>query len=700
MDRREFVLLSGAGLAASSLPRLSRAGEKLGAEEIEARVKEILDQLSLWEKVSIMSGRYLWDFKEKQKGYGKTIPFRTPGIERFGLPGIRFIDGPRGINFDGSTAFPVAMARGATWDPDLAMRVGRAIGYEARAGGANFWGGGCINVLRNPRGGRAQESYGEDPYHLGVMGSATIMGVQEHVMACAKHYACNNNEDSRFYVDVKVDERTLREIYLPHFKACVDAGVASVMSAYNFVNGSHCGNNKHLLRDVLKQDWGFEGFVVSDFTMGTHSTVRPANAGLDIEMPGTIFYGRKLLLAVKAGLVPKKNIDEAAARIIRQQLRFIHLEDRPCDKSKVAGTEHAALAREVSQKSMVLLKNQGGLLPLDRKEIKRIAVLGRLADMPSTGDRGSSSVRPPYVVTPLQGIKEKLGASAEIVYEDGSNLDAAAKAAAGADAAVIVAGLTYEHEGEGGFPGAPGDRGRLGLDKDEVKLIQAVSGSSDKCVVVLEGGSAITMSEWKDRVPAIIMAWYPGMEGGNAIADVLMGDAVPGGRLPFVWPASEDQCAPLKNWAPRLQYDYFHGYRLADKEGYVPEFPFGFGLSYTTFRHDRLRLSARSIGRDGKIKVSVDVTNTGKVAGEEVVQVYVGYKGSAVTRAKKDLKAFAKVALDPGETRTVNLELRARDLAYYNVESGEWVVEPIEYVVYAGPSSRQEDLLSDAFKIS
>jgi beta-glucosidase len=698
MDRRDFIKAAGAGAAAMAAPGQMKASSALSDDEIESRIREILPQLGLWEKVSLMSGRYTQDFGEKQKGYGKTVPFQTPGIKRFGIPGIRFIDGPRGINFQGSTAFPVAMARGATFDVELARRVGEAIGCEARAGGANYFGGVCINVLRHPAGGRAQETFGEDPYHLSAIGVATLSGVQEHVMACAKHYACNNNEDSRFYVNVKVDERTLREIYLPHFKACADAGIASVMSAYNYVNNRHCGHNKPLLRDILKDDWGFDGFVVSDFTFGCRSTVRAANAGLDVEMPGTMYYGRKLLVAVAAGLVPRKNIDDSVARLLRQQLRFIHLEDVPYDKSRVAGPEHQALALETSRKSIVLLKNNG-VLPLKRNSLEKIAVLGRLADTPNIGDRGSSSVRPPYVVTPLQGLRDRLGDSVEILYEDGSDLEAARSAAKEADAVVLVAGLTYEDEGEGGAPFLAGDREHLGLRKSEKELIKAASSLNDRCVVVLMGGSAVTMAEWKEGAGAVLMAWYPGMEGGRAIADVILGNVNPCGRLPFAWPKSEDQCAPLKNWAPVLKYGYYHGYRLMDKQGFEPEFPFGFGLSYTTYRYGNLRLDKKTVNRSGKVTVKVDVANAGDVAGEEVAQLYVGYEGSKVDRPVKDLKGFVKIALEPGETRTAAFELKPEDLACYNVGRGGWEVEDIEYVVYVGPSSNDKKLLKETLSI-
>jgi beta-glucosidase len=695
-------------MALAAAPGVLRAQQgAMSAEEIEARIREILPMLSLREKVSQMSGTKKGS--EIVEGYDNA---QTPGIKRLGIPGVRFVDGPKGINFPGGTAFPVAIARGATWDVELVERVGDAIGYEARAWTANLFGGVCINVLRHPANGRAQESFGEDPFLLGVMGAATTRGVQNHVMACVKHYACNNHEEARFYVNVTVDERTLREMYLPHFKACVDAGVASVMSAYNDVNGELCGHNKHLLTDILKDEWGFDGFVLSDFDLGVEATVPAARAGLDIEMSRTLYYGRNLIWAVRMGLVSEEIIDEAVTRILRQKLRFLqYLEDETYGTREIGGGEHAALARETALHSMVLLKNDDGALPLDPKAMKKIAVLGELADRANIGDIWSSGVRPDYVVTPLEGIKDKLGDSVEVVYGDGRDLAAAKAMARDADAVIVVAGLTFEDEGEGGLGPFPffqllpfvGKRGRdrefLGLHEWEIDLIRAVSDETDRLVVVLEGGSAITLNEWKDRANAILMAWYPGMEGGHAVAELLFGDFNPCGKLPFVWPVNEDQCVPLDTRAAQVRYGYLHGYRYQEKMGYKPEFPFGFGMSYTSYRYSNLRLDHDAIGKDGTVTARVDVTNTGKVAGHEVVQLYVSYLGSTVERSPKDLKAFTKVALEPGATRTVALEVNAEDLAYYDADASKWVVEDIEYEVKVGPSADDDDLLVERFRV-
>jgi beta-glucosidase len=291
--------------------------------------------------------------------------------KRLGVPAVRFTDGPRGVSLNHSTCFPVSMSRGAAFDAELEERIGDVIGIEGRSQGANHFGGVCINLLRHPGWGRAQETYGEDQFHLGVMGVALTRGVQRHIMACAKHYACNSIEESRFFVNVKIDERTLREIYLPHFKKCVDAGVASIMSAYNKVNGHLCGHNEVLLKKILKEDWGFEGFVVSDFLWGVKNTVRAANAGLDIEMPIARFYGRKLKAAVKRGEVPEKNIDDSVLRVLRMKDKFSKVGvPGAYDKSKVACKEHTSLALEAARKGTVLLKNKNAALPLDREKIR------------------------------------------------------------------------------------------------------------------------------------------------------------------------------------------------------------------------------------------------------------------------------------------------------------------------------------------
>ena len=672
--------------------------------ERERRVQELLSRLTLEEKVGQMSAcTNLLRHAVMVPRYNKWT-YDSGRNRRLGIPTMKFSDGPRGVTIGHSTCFPVSMGRGATWDAALEERVGSVMGYEARAQGANYFGGVCINLLRHPGWGRAQETFGEDPHHLGVMGVAMIAGLQRHLMACAKHFACNSIEESRLFLDVKIDERTLREIYLPHFKKCVEAGVASIMSAYNQVNGKLCGHNGHLLTDILKREWKFEGFVISDFLWGVKNGQAAANAGLDIEMPIIRFYGRNLKKLVLRGEVSEATIDEAVLRILRQKDRFSKVGQGSYDRGKIACPEHAALALEVARKSIVLLKNQNAALPLERGRIKTLAVVGKLADQANLGDMGSSRVRPPYAVTPWQGLRNRAGNSIRVSYADGENLEEAKQVAKAADAVVVVAGLNWRLEGE--FIPLPlaksaGDRKDLRLPKGQEDLIVAIAAENHRCIVVLEGGSAIITEAWRDQVPAILMAWYPGMEGGNAIADILFGDVNPGGKLPIVFPKSPDQLPYFDNQVKAIEYGYYHGYRLFDKKTLEPAFPFGFGLSYTQYKYDNLRLSSKQIGKSGKVEVKVDVANIGKMAGEEIAQLYIGYQGSQVDRPVKDLKAFGRVALAPGEKKTLTLEVKAEDLAYYRASANAWEIEEIEYLLEVGASSRPGDLhLRDSFRIT
>ncbi len=682
-----------------------KADVVLSKGQVEERAKHLLAQMNLKEKVRQMSGDtplvsgVAWLFV----GYNRR-PIPAGENRRLSIPGIRFSDGPRGVVVYRSTCFPVSMARGASWDIELEERIGDAMGVEARSQGANLLGNVCINVLRHPAWGRAQETYGEDPFHLGEMGAASVRGVQRHIMACVKHYAANSIENARFRVDVRMNERTLREVYSPHFKRCVDEGAAVVMSAYNKVNGHYCGHNRHLLRDILKSEWGFQGFVVSDFMWGIRSAGAAA-AGLDLEMPFTVHFGKKLVKLVREGKFPEDVVDEAVLRILRQKIRFAQAgESERYNPQAVVSAAHKALAREAAQKSMVLLKNErtGGddhrVLPIDVARVKRLAVIGKLAAVPNIGDTGSSMVRPPYVVTPLVGLRRTAPEDCRITYNDGKNTGRAVDAARGADTVVVIVGNTRKDEGEYLFHRS-GDRDALTLKPRDEALILRIAAANPKTVVVLMGGSAVVTESWREKVPAVLMAWYPGMEGGNALADILFGKVSPSAKLPCSFPRSESQLPFFDKRAKSIEYGYFHGYRLMDKEGHEPAFPFGFGLSYTTFAYRDLRLDGTEIPTDGTLRVSVDVTNTGGVAGEEVVQLYVGYEGSQVERCLKELKGFAKVHLAPGETKPVVFALPARRLAYYDEQRANWVIEPITYTVYVGPSSRAQELLSAQFSV-
>lgn len=688
MDRRKFMATMGVSATAALLPeRILAELASLSPDELERQVQSLLAQMTLAEKVSQMSGAVLKNAPQLL-GYNKLTPTFTPDNHRLGIPGIRFVDGPRGVNFKGSTCFPVSMARGASWDPEVSRGVGEVLGYEAAARGANYTGAVCINVLRHPSWGRAQETFGEDPLHLGVMGSQFALGIQEHIMACAKHYACNNVENSRQYVDVQIDERTLREIYLPHFKRCVDAGIASIMCAYNVVNGQYCSASKHLTADILKDDWNFKGFIISDFG-AVHESEASANSGLDVEMSTTLYWGRKLAKLVRDGKVPEARINDAVTRILRQKIRFGLLEkNRPrLDKSKIASPEHAKVAREAAAKSMVLLKNQKSALPLDR-QVKSIAIIGPFADSPNIGDKGSSVVRPPYVVTPLAGIRNLAGAGIRVSYDPGEKIESAEQLASNSDAAIVFVGNDWMDEGEAH------DRINLNLSAGHEALVKTVAAANKRTIVVLFSGSAICMESWKDQVPAILMAWYPGMEGGNAIAEIIFGEQNPSAKLPIVFPKSADQLFKFEPRAKTAKYDLYHGYRWFDKKALEPAFPFGFGMSYTTFKYSNPRLAKTAFAQDEIITASVDVSNTGSSAGEEIVQLYSAYPQSAIDRPVKDLRAFSKISLNPGQTKAVTLSFPASDLAFFNPEKGEWQIENKPHQLLLGPSSSAKDLLS------
>lgn len=658
-------------------------------DAIEARITDLLAELSEREKIALMHG------------VGTAVvdrSWRVDGNERLSIPGLNMLDGPRGLSaFTGvrGTAFPVGMMRGATFDPALEERVGAAMAREIRATGADVILAPTINILRHPRWGRAQETYSEDVHHLGEMGVAFIRGVQSQgVIASAKHYAANTIEDTRHDVDVTVDERTLREIYLPHFRRAVeDAQVGSVMSAYNLVNGLYCDQSSHLLTDILKGEWGFAGFVESDWILGTHGDTESVRAGLDIEMPSPIQF-RRLPSALATGEIEEREIDAAVRRILRVQFCFgLDTRERVLDDPTARETaEHLALTREVATRGIVLLRNEAGTLPLD--PTGSFVVLGRVADVENIGDRGSSNVMATDVVTALEGITAQ---AASVTHIAGATLSAADEAAIrAADAVIVVTGLTNDDEGEGDI--AAGDRATLALRDAEIALIGAVSALSSNVVVVLEGGSAILVEGWVDGVAAIVHAFYPGSEGGHAIADILFGVQSPSGRLPFSVPTSEADLPDFDNVSTSVTYSYFHGYRHLANEGTAPRYPFGFGLTYGALRYDALVLDSSSVAPDGTLTARVDVTNTGAVTARETVQLYVSAVGSRVMRSPLDLRAFAQVDLAPTETRTVELTVRARDLAFYDVTAGAWEVETIEYTVGVGPSSG--DLpLSGTFRV-
>jgi beta-glucosidase len=612
------------------------------------------------------------------------------------------------------------MARGATFDPELEVRVGDAIGKELRTIGADLYGGICVNLLRHPAWGRAQETYGEDPHHVGEMGAGLTRGAQRHVMATLKHFALNSMENARFGVDVKVDERALHEVYLPHFKRIVDEGVACVMTAYNSVNGEWCSQNEVLLADILRDEWGFAGFVISDWIFGVHDGVKSLQAGLDVEMPYRMIRNAPIVAALSEGLVTEENIASAVTRTIATMLRFNVGKLPALHRSVVLCKEHLVLSQEVAEKSMVLLKNEivdgVKLLPLNLKSGSKIAMFGRLAAARNIGDGGSSDVMAPNVVTPLVGIGEHFS-NCEVIYEPGSMLDDQVRLAKKSDVAVVVVGYTREEEGEfiGDSPDtvsmaaqiprqdnpelareyekymrenhyfAPdelriksrngtfsigGDRESLRLSDVDVELIHAVAKVQPRTIVVIVAGSAVVMSEWINEVPAVLMSWYSGINGGRALASILSGAVNPSGRLPFVIPKDESHLPFFDRNAKKITYDYWHGQWKLDRDGNEAMYPFGFGCSYTQFS-----ISSPEIETKELIKFTCEVSNTGSRDGATVVQVYAGRKDSLIERPSRRLVAFKRVELRAGETKHVECTASLQSLATRDTKTHSWFIE-------------------------
>jgi len=692
-------------------------------DQIEEKAREILQEMSLEEKLKQMVGMYSFaeisklNALEMAENLGEIsyddlmrlykLVNRGSDNKRLGIPPIIFSDGPRGVlhSIQGirkTTCFPVAIARAASFDTDLEEKVGNVIGIEMRVHKNNFFGGVCINQMYHPRGGRSQESYGEDTFLLGEMGSALLRGVQKHkIMACAKHYAVNNQETTRNKININLDERTLREVFLPHFKKCVDAGISSIMAAYNSVNGIPCGHNTHLLRDILKGDWNFDGFVISDWIYCVRNGKEAILGGMDIEMPWEMQMDtKKMKKLIEKGEIPRNYINESVMRILRKKISFYHSQedDKMYPAELSACKEHVELALEVARKGIVLLENNEHFLPLISEKIKKLGVFGQYADTPITGDHGSSTVFPEYIITPYQGIKKAAGENVEVLYDEGLDIGIARDIAKSLDAIVIFAGFDYKDEGEsiGDFGG---DRKFMTLKPRDITLIEEIAKVNSNVIIVMHSGGSIITESWRDKVKAILMYWYGGMEGGTALGEILFGDVNPSAKTPCTFPKSEDQLPPFDRDAKKATYGFYHGYRYVDKHGFEPRYPFGFGLSYTTFSYSNLRVDKKELGTDGLIEISVDLKNTGNRSGEEIVQLYIGYKNSLIERPFKELKGFKRIFLEVNETKTVSFMLDPKDLAYYNVEYAEWIVEKLEYLVYIGPSSRNEDLLNSSFKV-
>jgi beta-glucosidase len=682
------------------------AAPDAGADAREARIDALLAQLDLDEKVAMLSGHGFFEAMAADGGRYCARPYHIgAGNERLGIPPLLFLDGPRGVAMGSSTCFPVSMARGASFDVDLEERIGDAIGRELRAHGANLFGGVCINLLRHPAWGRAQETYGEDPFLLGEMGAALVRGVQRHnVVATVKHFAANSLENARFHVDVRIDERALREVYLRHFERCVDAGAGAVMSAYNRVNGAYCGHSEPLLTEVLKGDWGFDGFVLSDFVLGCRGW-DAFGAGLDVEAPDTLHYGPQLRAAVERGEVSRERLDDGVRRVLRSLFRT---RERPDPEryhpGQIACSEHVALAREAAAKGVVLLENRDAL-PWDPARLRRLLVVGRLAAEANFGDHGSSRVYPPEVVTPLDGLRAAVPASCSVVHDDGRDGERLRRLAGAADAVLVVAGTTWREEGEF-IPGqgvdlagdaassVGGDRVDLTLGKDAEALIGDVAAANPNTVVAVMAGSAVLVDAWADRVAGLLLLFYPGMAGGAALADVLFGRVNPSGRLPFSIPRRADDLPHFDRDATSITYDLWHGYTKLERDGVAPAYAFGFGRSYTAWRFEAPG-AACDEARD-VLTAEVDVVNAGARAGESVVQVYAGRAAPDPEHPRKRLCGFRRVALAPGERCRVQIDVPLRALAHFDTARRAWCLDAAPWRVWVGGSSAEADCVSAA----
>lgn len=706
---------------------------KLTREEIDIRAEEVLSKMTIEEKAMLLSGNanMIKDMILYKRTYNP-VPIYSHGCKRLKIKPIGFTDGPRGVVMGNSTCFPVSMARAASFDRNLEQRIGDAIGKEARAGGANYFGGVCVNILMHPAGGRAQESYGEDPYLVGEMGASLVKGVQKNnVMACVKHYAVNNMENRRFHVNVNCSDRTLHEVYLPHFKKCVDAGAASLMGSYNKFRGDQASESQELLTKILREQWGFEGFTITDFFFALRDTKKAIEAGMDMEMPMPTQYGMQLAERVKSGEISENVLDDAARRVIKTSLIFENTPDPVAyTKDMISCKEHIALAKEAAEKSMVLIKNTGKVLPFN-KHVRKVLVVGHLAEQENTGDHGSSRVYANGVVTALDGIKKYLGSSAEIMYYPETELEAAKKVAPSADAVIFVAGNDFADEGEFVVPDSSmnaaefmakgminnkhklfgkimltaaskqkgnvsytsddgdvatgGDRKSLSLKEDEIKAIKEIAPLNPNTVVCIVSGSMVMTKEWDDQVPAILYCWYSGMEGGNALPEILFGDVNPSGKLPFVIPTDEKHLPQVDFMQDEIYYDYNHGYRKLDAEKNKPAYAFGHGLSYTNFEYSDFAASVTHTG----ISLSFNIKNTGDKAGDEVSQAYISVLNSSVERHVKELRGFERTHIEPDETKFVTIFIPFEELKYYDDTNKKFVLEHTQYVVAVGGASDQ-----------
>jgi len=789
--------------------------------DTEKQITKIINRMTLEEKANMLGG--------------DTTAFDSKPLVRLGIPALRMTDGPNGVRWGKSTAFPVGVCIAATWDTSLVYQLAQALGRETKAQGRNVLLGPCVNIHRDAHAGRNFESYGEDPYLAARIAVAFIKGLQsEKVIATTKHFACNNQEFERMSMDSKIDERTIREIYFPAFKAAVQEGKTwSIMSAYNRLNGHYASSNTWLLNTVLKEEWGFKGFVMSDWG-AVHSIVPTMYAGLDIEMPnGKYMNTKNVVQAIYAGRMKESKVDEKVRRMLRAMFAMNLLEQEIPEGAELHTPAHLTLAKKVAESGIVLLKNDGDLLPLTSVRYKSIAVIGPNASILRTGGGGSSKIDPIEAKSPLVALQEKAkdikishapgmlvpgdlkpvpsqfletndglaglrgeyfdnsefdGEPVEIrvdknidyywgnkgpiknkpdyfsirwagklkapetgkyimattsddgsrlyvngslvidnwgdhametqtatldlvadswvdirleFYEHGGDagirlqwqkltdslLEKAVQIARESDAAVMFMGFSDRDESEGH------DRESNAFSDEQIELIEKVTAVNKNVVVVFNSGAGVQMSNWENQVPAIVESWYPGEQGGNAIADILLGNINPSGKLVTTFFRDEKDCPTFTNYPgedDELHYEegLFVGYRHYDKMDIDPLFPFGHGLSYTDFEYSDLKISSRTVRQGEFVNIKLKIKNTGNRAGAEVVQLYLQDNKSSVERPEQELKSFSKVFLKPGEEELVTLKISPDAMKYWDIETASWKAEAGKFTVLLGASSR------------
>ena len=680
-------------------------------EALEVRVEDALSRMTLEEKAAMTHAQ---------------SKFSSPGVPRLGIPENWMSDGPHGVREellwdqwniakwtnDSCIAFPALTCLAATWNPELSYIYGSHIGEEARYRNKNVLLGPGVNIYRSPLNGRNFEYMGEDPFLASRMVVPYIKGVQKNgVAACVKHYALNNQETDRHYVDVEVDDRALYEIYLPAFKAAVQEGKSwTIMGAYNSYKGQFCSHNQYLINDILKRDWQFDGVVVSDWG-ATRDTDQAIRNGLDIEF-GTwssesakdidndyknYYLSTPYLKKLKSGEVSDKELNDKVRRILRLIFRTTMNPNRPY--GSFGTEEHAMTGRKVAQEGIVLLQNKKNLLPIDKDRAPKILVVGENAVKTLCDGGGSSTLKVKYEVSPLQGIRTWAGKQVEVNYVAGyasaKQADVlqlrkeAVTAAKQADIVLFVGGLNknWHQDAEGD------DRQSFDLPYQQNELIEELAKVNANVSVILIAGNAVAMP-WVERVSSIVMAWYNGTEAGNALASVLFGEVNPSGKLPFTFPVKlEDNSAHSIGEFPgdgkKVAYKegIFVGYRWADKEKIKPQFAFGHGLSYTTFEYGKVVADKKEMTEADRITFTVSVKNTGSKAGAEIVQMYISDIKSRLPRPVKELKGFKKVYLQPGEEQVVSFTIGKEELSYYDDEKQGWVAEPGEFQALVGASS-------------